>query len=351
MTLRRASLAFSFGLVACSSPSAGGNDDAGSSSTTPVETSGGETSTTVPPADSSTSTTAQPETGGGSSSSSTTEVDPTFVFDMGVIPDAPVVKDPGCHAVDFLFVIDNSGSMADDQAKLIMNFPTFAEGIVSTLDQVTSYHVGVVTTDAYFYNAPGCQQLGSLVTKTGGFDSSNMVCGPFEDGYNFMTENDDLAAEFTCTAQVGTEGSGTELPMDTIVNVMSGVQDGPGLCNEDFMREDALLVIVVITDEYDGPGDPEGAGSMGDHDTWYDAVIAAKNDTPENAVALALVHYYGGMCPPPDIYSDGAEIIAWVELFEENGFYGGICEADYGPIFAEATGVIEEACNNFIPPG
>src|SRR5262245_7843026 len=118
MTLRRASLAFSFGLIACSSPSSGGNDDAGSSTSTAVGTSGGETSTSTPPADSSTSTTAQPETGGGSSSSSTTEVDPTFVFDMGVLPDSPIVEDPGCHAVDFLFVIDNSGSMADDQAKL-----------------------------------------------------------------------------------------------------------------------------------------------------------------------------------------------------------------------------------------
>ncbi|HWB75696.1 MAG TPA: vWA domain-containing protein, partial [Nannocystaceae bacterium] len=266
------------------------------------------------------------------------------------IPDSPVVKDPGCHAVDFLFVIDDSGSMADDQAKLIANFPTFAMGIIDTLDQVTSYQVGVVTTDAYTFNSPGCQTIGSLVTKTGGFDSSNMQCGPYADGYNFMTENDDLAAEFACAAQVGTNGDGFERPMDAVVNVMSEVQDGPGLCNEDFLREEALLVIVVITDEYDGPGDPEGGSSMGDHNTWYEAVLEAKNDTPENAVALALVQYNGGFCPPVDIFSDGAEIIAWVELFEENGFYGGICEADYGPIFAQATEVIEEACNNFIPP-
>lgn len=353
MSLHRVSLFVSLGLFACgSSPAAGGGESETSATTAPAETSG-ETGSTggTPTADTSTGTTVQPETGDVTSSTTTASDDPTFVFDMGVIPDAPVVEDPGCHAVDFLFVIDDSGSMADDQAKLIANFPTFADGIVATLDQVTSYQVGVVTTDAYMYNSQGCQMMGSLVTKTGGFDSSNTMCGPYADGYNFMTENDDLAAEFSCAAQVGTNGDGYEKPMDAVVNVMSEVQDGPGLCNEDFLREEALLVIVVITDEYDGPGDPEGGASMGDHNTWYEAVIAAKNDTPENAVALALVHYNGGLCPPPDIYSDGVEIIAWVELFEENGFYGGICEPDYGPIFEEATSVIEEACNNFIPPG
>jgi len=40
-----------------------------------------------------------------------------------------------------------------------------------------------------------------------------------------------------------------------------------------------------------------------------------------------------------------------VNMFGTNGFLAGICDADYGPTFTQAVGIIEEACNNFMPPG
>ena len=43
----------------------------------------------------------------------------------------------------------------------------------NSLEEVESYHVGVVTTDAYSPNIPGCQALSSLVVSTGGSSSSN----------------------------------------------------------------------------------------------------------------------------------------------------------------------------------
>ncbi|HET6584609.1 MAG TPA: hypothetical protein VFG69_14220, partial [Nannocystaceae bacterium] len=56
-------------------------------------------------------------------------------------------------------------------------------------------------------------------------------------------------------------------------------------------------------------------------------------------------------CQPLDVYSDGVNIKTFTQMFEDNGFIGGICEPDFGPIFQEAIGVIETACDNFIPPG
>jgi len=275
-------------------------------------------------------------------------------FDLGVQPDANVDLDEGCTKVDFLFVIDNSGSMNDEQANLVNSFPGFISGIQSSLEQVDEYQVGVVTTDAYSPNnaVAGCNVLGGLVTRTGGSYSSNSQCGPYAAGANYMTELDDLQQSFACAAQVGTSGSGTERPMDALVSVVDKVHGGPGQCNEGFLRDDALLVVVIITDEWDGPNDPESPGSSGTPQDWYDSVIAAKLGIPENAVALALINYQGSpTCPPASAPYDGAHIRDFVTLFGENGFLGGVCEPDYGPIFSDAVAVIEGACNNFQPPG
>jgi hypothetical protein len=274
-------------------------------------------------------------------------------FDLGVQPDAGPPVEEGCTKVDFLFVIDNSGSMADEQDNLTASFPGFISGIQGSLEQVDEYQVGVVTTDAYGPNdaSPGCGVLGGLVVQTGGSDSSSSVCGPYAGGTNFMTEADDLNTAFACAADVGTAGDGCERPMDAMGNVLNKVHGGPGACNEGYLRDDALLVIVIITDEYDGAGDPEGCASGGDPASWYATVVASKLGIPENAVALGLLNYAGGQCPPADSVYDGGNIVNFVSMFGPNGFLGGICEPDYGPVFADAVGIIEEACNNFTPPG
>jgi hypothetical protein len=274
-------------------------------------------------------------------------------FDLGVQPDAGPPVEEGCTKVDFLFVIDNSGSMADEQDNLTNSFPGFITGIQSALEQVDEYQVGVVTTDAYGPNTavPGCNVLGGLVTRTGGSDSSNSVCGPYIGGTNYMTQADDLGTAFACAADTGTAGDGCERPMDAMTNVLNKVHGGAGQCNEGYLRDDALLVLVIITDEYDGGGDPEGCNSAGDPMSWYNTVVASKLGIPENAVALGLLNYAGSPCPPADTVFDGGNIVNFVTMFGPNGFLGGICEADYGPGFAEAVGIIEDACNNFTPPG
>jgi hypothetical protein len=130
--------------------------------------------------------------------------------------------------------------------------------------------------------------------------------------------------------------------MDGLAVVMSRALDSSGGCNEDFLRDEALLVAVMITDEVDGPGDGETPTSAGTPMTWYDGVIAAKGGIPENAAVLALVS---------SSFGAGDNFIEFTEYFGENGFWADIGEPDYGPVFAEAVSIIENACDNFIPPG
>ncbi len=347
--------------IACESPGAnpgtsGGVDPSGpatdGSTSDLSDTSGAATSSVSAPSSSST----EPDSSPGPNDTTGPLPEPPITWDLGGIPDAPG-EQIGCRAVDFLFVIDNSGSMGTYQTNLVSNFGAFIEGIQSTLTEVDSYHLGVTTSDAYMYNVPGCTELGSLVVRTGGSNSSylqngRLPCGPYAAGANYMTDEDDLDTAFSCAAQVGTSGSAYELMMDAMRAAIDGTHASPGDCNEGFIRDDALLVVVLITDEADGPGDSEGGPpytSSGDPMSWYDAVVEAKLGIPENAAALALVNYTGGPCEPTYSYADGVNIVEFVSLFGENGFLGGICEVDYGPIFAEAVGIIEGACENFVP--
>ncbi len=271
-------------------------------------------------------------------------------FDLGVQPDVDLDVEEGCTKVDFLFVIDNSGSMGDDQQNLVNNFPNFIGGIQDTLENVDEYHVGVVTSDVYAGNIPACRVLGGLVSKTEGNESSNQLCGPYAEGGNYMTQLDDLASSFACAAQVGSDGDGAERPMNAMEAAVRGDHAGADECNEGFLRDDALLVVVIISDEWDGPNDPEGSGSTGDPNSWYDTVVAAKGNIPENIVVLTLSHINGGLCPPGEDFFDPGGIQTFTELFGDNGFMGCIT-GDFAAIFSEATGVIDAACDNFMPPG
>lgn len=259
-------------------------------------------------------------------------------FDLGTMPDFALIEE-GCQKVDFLFTIDNSGSMAGDQANLIANFPAFINGIQSVLASVDEYQVGVVTTDTYSSNVAGCTGLSGLVVQTGGSNSSNQACGPYAAGANYMTELDNLATEFSCAAQVGTSGSAAERQMQATVEAVQKVLGNPGECNDGYLRDDSLLVIVIITDESD-------TDSTGNSMTWFNDIVAARAGIEENIAVVSLINTPGGICSG----SVANGISDFTNMFT-NGFQADVCIPDYGPIFQQAIGIIENACDNFTPPG
>ncbi len=323
-------------LLACGAPDDGRDTGAGPGIGSISQGPGGTADTM----DSATGDTDGPTSGADATQGVTmgATTDDETKFDLGVMPDANLDMEEGCTKVDFLFIIDNSSSMGAHQANLLANFPAFINGIQGVLDDTDSYQVGVVTTDPYTFNVAGCQQLSSLVVQTGGFNSSNMVCGPYADGYNFMTENDDLAMEFACAGQVGTGGSGNEMPMQAMVDAVQRVEGGAGECNEGFLRDDSLLVIVVIGDEFDNsPGTPM---------SWYDDVVAARSGIPENVVVVSIIDYPGNPCG----FGQSVDRMTFTQLWGDNGFLVPICLPDYGTPFMEAIDIIDVACENYIPP-
>jgi hypothetical protein len=298
----------------------------------------------------------QPEDDDGEDASTSTPVPPPpdtssgpqfdVKYDLGVIPDMPGYDDSGCQAIDFLFVIDNSGSMSSQQTQLLASFDGFITAIQDSLEDVDSYHVGVITSDNYTGNAPGCTTIGDLVTQTSGWGALGQDCLPFEEGHRFATEQDDLVEKFPCIAQIGTAGSPIEQPVTATIAALDPAKAENGACNENFVRDNAILVIVIVTDDPPYDFDMDDAHPNTDTSTWHDDVVAAKAGNPDALVVIGFVPWMDTSCTG----GSSPNLIEFVESFEEQGVIASICLPDYGPVFAEAISTIESTCENFIPP-
>lgn len=308
----------------------------------------------------------------------------------------------GCKGVDFLFVVDNSGSMASHQQALVASFPGFIEAMEVQLAEMGADSIQVMVTDTDEVSAwpphPMCEEACIFQNFTGlcpltqapcetyspmcmntCMDDPTGTCGPVEcaeltgcddacecalgtgivedkdgvdcgilSGSSFMdeTQPDPLAA-FSCMATVGTGGTGGERPMGSMMAALEGPNNQAGGCNEGFLREEAILVVTIVTDEDDesSPLEP---------DAWAQAVLAAKNEIEEGVVVLGLISDYGlpGATCIADSGPGGAEAAPRLNSFVdsvERSLAGSICAENYSEFFAEAVGLIDLACEQYTP--
>lgn len=275
----------------------------------------------------------------------------------------------GCQAIDFLFVIDNSGSMGDNQQNLINSFPGFIAKIQEVIADVDSYHVMVVKTDQYwndcqieclffpamcqFGDVNACdgapsvcdETLGAGVNFPVGEDASNMYCD-LTGGQRYITPAEPINAlpqRFTCIASVGTDGDSSERPMAALTAAVGPMLNGPGGCNSGFLRDEAVLVITIITDEEDqSPGTPGG---------WYSNIVAQKGGDGSGVAVLGLINDVGAgnpICPPES--QDPVRIREFMEMFP-NHIEGSVCALDYSEFFEQAVDLINTTCDEYTPVG
>jgi hypothetical protein len=292
---------------------------------------------------------------------------PGGIFDVGGAESTTgghMVSDDECQKIDFLFVIDNSGSMANEQATLINSFPGFIAAIGSTVN-AQNYQLMVVDTDeasnslctelcATFPTCFGtacntipeptaCDvELGGGVIK----DAKGVPCEVVGDARYLTEEQTDLDETFACIARVGIGGQDVERPMQAMLAAL-GEQAGGGACNAGFVRDDAILVVTFITDEED-EGD-----SLGDPAAWYDALVQVKGGNEAAIVVLGLVgdsDVPGGSCGPLGLAEPSPRLRSFAESFGF-GSWGSICNPDYAPFFDDAVAVIDSACEIFEPEG
>ena len=127
-------------------------------------------------------------------------------------------------AVDILWVIDNSGSMSDEQDALGKNFGSF---ITQFLEQDIDFRMGITTTDGT------SSKNGKMVG-----DSSKLTSAAAKANKTEFIKN------FKNYVKVGTNGSGTEQGLLTSQTFLERYASS-------FLRTDAILAIVYISDEED----------------------------------------------------------------------------------------------------
>lgn len=161
--------------------------------------------------------------------------------------------------VDVLFVVDDSGSMGEEQSNLSKNFSTF----VQTADiWKNDYHIGVVTTDMDDGSKMGKLQVASgtrIVTpKTPG--GSAVLQNLANQGTNGSgTEQGLAAAEAAITAPLTTDLSkpcnsdaDCSAPAKCFPDADDPAVKGCGGTNRTFLRKNAGLEVVILSDEEDG---------------------------------------------------------------------------------------------------
>lgn len=273
--------------------------------------------------------------------------------------DVPPPVDFSCTKIDFLFVIDDSGSMGDEQERLIDGFPGFLSSVESAIAQY-DYHMMVVTTGfaPSAGEAPSCDEaIGAGRIETGDGTECGVSDGEAEVTKRYAdaetTDEETLEDVFSCVADVGVEGSGFEMPVWAMAQALTA-HSKPGGCNEGFVRDDAILVVTIISDEEDD----RGVDTPGDPELWKDVIVSAKHGRESDIVMLGLVgdtDLEDGVCEPFDPEAGtGAEGAPRLRELIESFQYGSwtsVCQNDYTPFFTDAVDDIGRACQDYIPAG
>jgi len=175
--------------------------------------------------------------------------------------------------------------------------------------------------------------IGAGIVLPAAQGASNKPC-KLKDGHRYITKGQpDLKETFQCIASVGLGGANKI--GDALVFAVSPGYNGPLGCNTGFLRDDALLMVTMIT-----PGSDDSSMFKG-HEKWYERLLTAKHGDPKSIVMLLIGH-------PPGPCLGGDEPCKLAQMLPYNVAEDGLIK-DYGPVFDKATGMIETACEQLIP--
>ncbi|HEU5055208.1 MAG TPA: hypothetical protein VFU21_01730 [Kofleriaceae bacterium] len=274
-----------------------------------------------------------------------------------------------CNRMDLIFVIDDSGSMKEEQANLAANFPDFIsviDGYVTDSGEPLDYRIAITTSGRdvrYQIDPPevclpvlGCEDPDPFPPTTDSGDD-----GAFKQKCDMSRRwieraDPDVSGTFSCAARVGTGGPSIEMPLyATELALSERVSDGT---NAGFLREDALLGLVILSDEDDcsrtdnnftvesdqcHPEWPENVAIdhftsfldtvKGERGRWATAVIAGPNNCSSQ---------FGDAV-------NARRLKQFVSETGTNGVFSSICQGDLSSALADALETFDAACEAFPP--
>ena len=182
---------------------------------------------------------------------------------------------PGAVKTDILFVVDDSGSMAAEQANLATNFQVFIDALAASPVK-NDFQIGITTT-----SVDRNVTAAGVTTLNGAFDGTVSACGGYAghaypagalitvdagtglqvNGGNtriLSAASPTLVQDFTRNVNVGVCGSGKEQGLRAARLALSEpLLSG---ANAGFLRAGSRLAVIVVSDANDcsDPGDGQG---------------------------------------------------------------------------------------------
>lgn len=204
---------------------------------------------------------------------------------------------------DILFIVDNSNSMGEEQANLIRNTRLFIEEL-ATSDN--AYRVGVMTTNALDEDRNQAGPLGTdggrlrLVRATQTqLNSANCNIAPDSSPLPYLIRPDPsdaqvdakrcrLIEDFVATiSSLGIQGSSRESALEAARRAFNGVDPNVENRNSGFLRDEADLALVLLTDE-----DDCGFADYGS-DTWPNSQCYA--DAAQAVSVATYANFFAGL--------------------------------------------------------
>ena len=205
--------------------------------------------------------------------------------------------------VDLLFMIDDSGSMALSQTKMVDALPAFMATLQGLRGGMPNLHVAVVSSDmggAAGNSIPSCAGTG----KGGKFQSlprGACTTTNLQSGATFISDVDgvanytgSMAEVLRCIAPLGEAGCDFEQPFAAITRALGA--DGLGQApaeNQGFLRSDANLAIVMLTNEDDCS--PTAGVQL--FDTSTNTLLASELGPPSSFRCNEFGHRCNGVAP------------------------------------------------------
>jgi hypothetical protein len=241
-----------------------------------------------------------------------------------------------CKHIDVVIAVDNSASMRQEKDDLRdIAFPGFASALLNIAGGIEDFRVGVL--DA-------CDRPANFHTRG--------IAGPcnFVGGNVWMDSSSPyLADEFKCVGDIDssdmlcTGENDDEQPASTAATAFSLQWAGSGMPNAGFMRNNALLVVIAITDEDEQPVPGASAQEV------YDRLVAIKGDV-NKMVFLGI----GGAMTCDGVYGHAREAqklhgVTQKFVDQGRGLFWDLCQGNLQQGLTQALTTIQSACEDFGP--
>lgn len=242
-------------------------------------------------------------------------------------------------------VVDGYGSMTSDVSGWGMT-----ECIEPCEDNGTCYPVGPheYPCDAYDEGVhETCGMKGAGIVFPAGFEAANHDCGVVgSQRFVSSREQPDAATTVKCISQVG-HGLSHARP---IVSMLWAADPNkkPAACNQGFLRDDALLVVVYYSYYDDGVFNPEGPPGQ-----WAESLYSLKGGDEDKVAVIGLIDdgTYSedvAVCPS-GTGGYGEPIAEFLHFYIKHKVEGSICADDYAPYLDAGVELIGELCEMEIP--